>query len=42
MLSDAFKLTLDKIFFKNAHYNSNVYPVPDYTDDQNMWELLNP
>ena len=44
MLDDAFKLTIDKVFFLNK---SNIekmkekpYRVDGYTDDENMWELL--
>ena len=44
MIDDAFKLTIDKIFFLN---NSNIekmkekpYKVDGYLDNENMWELL--
>ena len=44
MVDDAFKLTIDKVFFLNK---SNIdkmkekpYKVNGYTDDENMWELL--
>ena len=44
MLDDAFKLTIDQVFFLNK---SNVekmkekpYKVDGYSDDENMWELL--
>ena len=44
MLDDAFKLTIDKIFFLNK---SNIekmkekpYKVDGYLDNENMWELL--
>ncbi len=40
MLDDAFKLTIDKIFNNKLCENIQNFSVPNYKDDENMWELL--
>ena len=44
MIDDAFKLTIDKIFFLSKSnlekMKEKPYKVDGYTDDENMWELL--
>ena len=44
MLDDAFKLTIDKIFFLNKTNTDKMkekpYKVDGYSDQENMWELL--
>ena len=44
MLDDAFKLTIDKIFFINKKNQEKMkekpFKVDGYIDDENMWELL--
>ena len=42
MLDDAFKLTLDRIFFKKNTFKSGVeaFEVEGYANDENMWEPL--
>ena len=44
MIDDAFKLTIDKVFFLNEKninkMKENPYKVNGYDDNENMWELL--
>jgi hypothetical protein len=40
MLDDAFKLTIDKIFNNKLNDNVETFSVPNYKDDESMWELL--
>jgi hypothetical protein len=44
MLDDAFKLTIDQVFFLNKanidKMKEKPYKVDGYSDDENMWELL--
>ena len=44
MIDDAFKLTIDKVFFLSKSnlekMKEKPYKVDGYTDDENMWELL--
>jgi len=44
MLHNAFQLTLDVLFPPKAKSLPSMaklrYPVPNYPDDENMWELL--
>ena len=44
MIDDAFKLTIDKVFFLSKSnlekMKEKPYRVDGYTDDENMWELL--
>ncbi len=40
MLDDAFKLTIDKLFNNKLNDNVETFSVPNYKDDENMWELL--
>jgi hypothetical protein len=39
MLNDAFKLTIDQIF-GDKRPTEKVYPVPGYTNIENMWGIL--
>lgn len=38
MLDDAMQLTIDQIF--KIKKTTSPYPVWDYSNDENMWELL--
>ena len=38
MLDDAFKLTIDVIFFGSR--GSKKYPVYGYADNENMWKSI--
>jgi hypothetical protein len=38
MLNDAFKLTLDQLFWGSV--SSGKFPVEGYRDDENMWLKL--
>lgn len=40
MLDDAFKLTIDKIFNNSLNDNVETFSVPNFKDEENMWELL--
>ena len=40
MLDDAFKLTIDKIFNNKIKPNLPIFSVPQFSDLENMWELL--
>ena len=42
MLDDGMKLTVDKLFprSKTLRPGAEVFPVPGYANDFNMWELL--
>jgi len=39
MINDAFKLTLDQIF-TDKKSAEKAYPVPNYSNSENLWELL--
>lgn len=39
MLNDAFKLTLDMLFFGSI--SNGRFPVEGYKDEENMWLKLN-
>eukprot|EP00828_Plagiopyla_frontata_P039379 TRINITY_DN5177_c0_g1_i1.p2 TRINITY_DN5177_c0_g1~~TRINITY_DN5177_c0_g1_i1.p2 ORF type:complete len:107 (-),score=31.35 TRINITY_DN5177_c0_g1_i1:7-327(-) len=43
MLSDGFKLTLDKLFPppESETIDESAFPVDGYKDNQNLWKLLN-
>lgn len=39
MLNDAFRLTIDQIF-ADKRPAEKAYPVPGYTNMENMWQFL--
>lgn len=38
-MNDAFRLTIDQIF-TDKKPTEKAYPVPGYSNNQNMWQLL--
>ena len=38
MLDDAFKLTLDTIFWGSTY--TKKYPIPGYPDNENLWKNI--
>ncbi len=39
MLNDAFRLTIDQLFWGSV--SNGKFPVPGYKDDESMWKKLN-
>jgi acid phosphatase class B len=39
MIDDAFKLTIDRMFYRGTEENS-PYSVKDYLDSENLWEFV--